>query len=103
MPRAWLAHGEEVSISGVRTHYGEVSATWTSELARGRIRLEAELQGPQDAPMTLARFRHPQKAPITSVTVNGKEWSRFDAARGDVDITGVKGKVEIVASFGGRA
>lgn len=99
IPRAWFAEGEEVSIGGVRTHYGEVSARWVSELSRGTIRLEARLDGPQDAPRTLARFRHPAKAPLASVTVNGKDWTRFDPLKGDVDITGLSGAIEVVAAY----
>lgn len=99
IPRAWLADGEEVSISGVRTPYGEVDARWASELSRGRIRLEARLDGPQDAPRTLARFRHPEKEPIVSATVNGAPWTRFEPVKGDVDITGLAGEVEVVATY----
>jgi hypothetical protein len=99
IPRAWFAHGEQVRISGVRTHYGEVSAHWISNLAGGTIALEAVLEGPQDAPRLLARFRHPGKAPIRSVTVNGQPWSRFDPVKGDVDITGLRGEVRIVAGY----
>jgi hypothetical protein len=102
IPRAWFAHGEEVRITGVRTHYGEVSARWVSELAQGRIRLEAVLDGPQDAPSVLARFRHPRKEPLASVTVNGAAWPRIDPVKGDVDITGLRGKLEIVAQWDTR-
>ena len=103
IPRAWFAHGEEVRVTGVRTHYGEVSAHWKSALDRPEISLDAELSGPQDAPRVLARFRHPQKAPIESVTVNSANWARFDPARGDVDISGLKGMVRIVARYDGSA
>jgi hypothetical protein len=102
IPRAWFAGGEQVHIRGVRTHYGTVSARWVSDLAHGRIVLEADLTGPQDAPRALARFRHPGKVPIQSVTVNGKRWTRYEPRKGDVDISGLKGKIRIVARYGGR-
>jgi hypothetical protein len=99
IPRAWLAHGEQVRITGVRTHYGEVSAHWSSDLARGTIALEAVLEGPQDAPRLLARFRHPERSPMRSVSVDGKAWTRFDAKTEDVDLTGLTGTVRVVADY----
>jgi hypothetical protein len=54
----------------------------------------------RDAPgKILVRFRHSANAPIQSVTVNGRPHSAFDAARGDVDITGMTGEVEVVAKY----
>lgn len=99
IPRVWLKNGETISLVRVRTHYGEVEACWTSHLADGKLIFEGNLQGPQDAPKTLVRFRHPDQAPIQTVTINGKDWKRFDAERGDVDITGIKGHVKVVASY----
>ena len=100
IPRAWFAHGEEVRVTAVRTHYGTVSAHWRSDLAHGTITLDADLAGPQDAPRVLARFRHPTRAPIRSVTVNGQPWTKHDPATGDVDITGTRGAVRIVMEYG---
>jgi hypothetical protein len=100
IPRAWLAHGEEVRIEGARTHYGTVSAHWRSDLAHGTIVMDAELGGPQDAPRVLARFRHPDKAPIGSVKVNGRAWSAFDPGREDVDLTGTRGALRVVVAYG---
>ena len=102
IPRAWLAHGEEVRISGARTHHGTVSARWRSDLAHGTITLDAELESLPDAPRVLARFRHPAKAPIRAVTVNGGTWSAFDPATEDVDLTGMRGALRIVVEYGTR-
>jgi hypothetical protein len=99
IPRAWLKDGETTSLESVRTHYGEVDACWTSQLADGKLIFEGNLRGPQDAPKTLVRFRHPDQAPIQAITVNGKDWKQFDAERGDVNITGIKGNVKVVASY----
>jgi hypothetical protein len=99
IPRVWLKDGETTSLIRVRTHYGEVDACWTSHLAEGDLIFEGSLQGPQDAPKTLVRFRHPEQAPIQAVSVNGKAWERFNAESGDVDITGIKGRVKVVASY----
>jgi hypothetical protein len=102
MPRAWLGSGEETRITGVRTHYGEVSARWLSAgLPQGRLLLEAEVGPGADAPRFLARFRHPAGAALAAVTVNGEPCNKFDPQRGDVDITGLRGKIRIEASFTG--
>ncbi len=99
LPRAWLKNGEETRIERVRTAYGEVDARWISKLSRGELVFEGNLRGPQDAPRVWVRFRHPDKTPIRAVTVNGRAWRRFDAAKGDVDITGLRGRVGIVARY----
>jgi hypothetical protein len=99
IPRAWLNDGETTSLARVRTHYGEVDACWTSHLAESSLVFDGNLQCPQDAPKTLVRFRHPEQAQIKSVSVNGKAWERFDAGRGDVDITGINGIVKVVANY----
>ena len=99
IPRAWLQDGETTSLTRVRTHYGEVDACWTSRLADGELIFEGSLRGPQNAPKTWLRFRHPAQTPIQSVSVNGQAWQRFDAESGDIDITGIKGSVRVVASY----
>jgi hypothetical protein len=99
IPRAWLKDGETTSLLRTRTHYGEVDVCWTSHLLDGDLVFEGNLRGPQDAQKTLVRFRHPHKALIQSVAINGKDWKKFDAESGDVDITGMKGQVKVVASY----
>jgi hypothetical protein len=76
-----------------------VSAHWSSDLAAGTLALEAVLEGPQDAPRLLARFRHPDRAPMQSVTINEQSWVRFDPVTEDVDITGLKGTVRVVVYY----
>ena len=99
IPRAWLKDGETTSLIHTRTHYGEVDVRWISHLSEGELVFEGNLRGPQDAQKTLVRFRHPDKAPIQSVTINDKDWKQFDSEKGDVDITGMKGQVKVVASY----
>jgi hypothetical protein len=47
----------------------------------------------------LLRLRHPKAAPIKSVTVNGKEWKEFDAARDLVRLSDVAAKVAVTVSY----
>jgi hypothetical protein len=50
-------------------------------------------------PRILVRFRHPDKAPIQSVKVNGRSHLEFDAESGDVNISGLKGNLTLEASY----
>ena len=100
IPRAWLARGEDVRITGARTHYGTVSAHWRADPSRGTITLEADLEGPQDAPRLLARFRHPVKAPIRAVTVNGQALDRFRSRHGGRRPHGDARRVAVVVEYG---
>ncbi|MFC1525449.1 hypothetical protein ACFL6X_01410 [Candidatus Latescibacterota bacterium] len=99
IPRRWLAHGEEVAIEGVATYYGRVSAQWRSEAAAGRISLTAEVEAREKPPKLMARFRHPEGAKLASVLVNGKAWGRVDVRKGDVDLTGLSGRIEVEARY----
>ena len=99
VPRAWLKAGEVVDVRGVRTHYGTVSSRWSTDPERKSLVLEADIGEPGDAPRLLARFRHPDSSPMRSVSVNGQPWTRFDPRTEDVDITGLSGKVRVVASY----
>lgn len=99
IPRRWLRNGEEVRIARARTPHGVVDARWRSAVAQGEIRFEGRLRAARNAPRVLVRFRHPDKAPIKSVTVNGRAWKRWRAAAEEVEITGWKGSIRIVAKF----
>jgi len=45
----------------------------------------------------LVRFRHPDKAALRAVNVNGKPWKKFAAE--DVDITGLRGNVVVQVEY----
>lgn len=99
MPRAWLADGRVTALTGVSTYFGPVDVRWSSAVAAGRITLTATLHSPADAPRITARFRHPASRPIRRVRVNGRAWKRFRARSGDVDLTGWRGRVTVVAEY----
>ncbi len=77
------------------------------DMAAGKIEAEVELE--LRAPSTslragkperlLLRFRHPEKKPIQSVTINGRASQAFDARSGDVELTTTGGKVCVVVSY----
>ena len=51
-----------------------------------------------DAPVVL-HLRHPQAAPMKSVTVNGQAWKQFDAGKERVDLKGLAGAVMVTVRF----
>jgi hypothetical protein len=80
-PRPWLEDGDKIEVSKAPTYFGTVSYTIQSQVASGRITASVHL-AEQAAPETLlVRFRDPQAKPMRSVTVNGQNWTDFDAAK----------------------
>jgi hypothetical protein len=79
VPRAWLQDGKEISVKGAPTWFGKVSFTERSHANEGKIEATVQLQGAQPHTAIVLRLRHPQAAPLRSVTVNGKPWQNFDA------------------------
>jgi hypothetical protein len=45
------------------------------------------------------RFRHPTSAPIQSVRVNGKRWTRFNQDKEVIELMGLAGTATVVASY----
>jgi len=98
-PRAWLAHGKRIRVSGSPTHFGSLAYEIVSDLDHGRITATVEMPSRKSAPEVVLRLRHPQAAPIRSVTVNGQVWQAFDAAQEVVRLSNVTGKVVVRASY----
>ncbi|MHC5034023.1 MAG: hypothetical protein ACYTFZ_03200 [Planctomycetota bacterium] len=99
LPRQWLRDGEDIGVRGIVTPFGSVSVAYRSEVANGQIAATAELNLRLAPERMLVRFRHPHSKPIRAARVNGKRHRRFDAVRGDVDVTGLEGTLEVVAEY----
>ena len=63
---------------------------------RGGDRIRTARKQPE---RLLVRFRHPEKKPIRSVTVNGAEHQAFDAAKGDVELPVGGGRFVVSVSY----
>lgn len=99
IPRDWFRDGNTPYANDVITRYGKAGVRYESNVASGTITAKVDLALREAPGKVLVRFRHPEKLPIASVTVNGAVHSAFDAVKGDVDITGLAGSVEIVANY----
>lgn len=100
IPREWFSDGKKISAEGVSTKYGDVSIRYESNASKGTISASADLDIRTKPAQTLIRFRHPAKLPIASVTLNGAAYAQFDPIKGDVDVTGMNGRIDIVAAYG---
>jgi hypothetical protein len=80
-PRPWLANGKRIDIERAPTYYGRLSMTVQSRAAEGHIDAEIVMPDRQRPQVLLVRLRHPDGKPLRSVTLNGKDWRDFDAAK----------------------
>ena len=65
----------------------------------GKINATVEMPSRKSPKTVLLRFRHPNAAPIKSVTVNGKPWTDTDAASEIIRLHDVKGTIRVEASY----
>lgn len=78
IPRDWFADGKTVKVAGAPTRWGRVGYSITSNLKERKISAEINLPEGFSAVAKL-RLRTPGGAKITSVLLNGKPWTEFDA------------------------
>ena len=95
-PRAWFEPGKTFEMNDVATYFGKMSYKITSDTDK----IVAQIDPPvRNAPKSLiVHFRHPQKKQITSVTVDGKDYKKFDPS-GAVTLPGLCEKMEIVVRY----
>ena len=100
-PRAWLADGQRIAIDQAPTHFGPVNLRIESAVATGSITALIEFLSDRPRPTRIRlRLRHPDKAMLRSVTVNGARWQAFDAAHEWIEIVApVERQYRVVASY----
>ena len=96
-PRRWLLGGKLVSARGMRTSFGPLS--YTLRARRGSVTARLTVPRRLGSATLKLRLRLPLGERITSVTVGGRAFARFDAASQTVDLTGLHGHVNLVASI----
>jgi hypothetical protein len=99
IPRSWFAQPQPIGVENVRTRWGKVSLTYFPGESKETIRAKVELKLNNKPPLAVIRFRHPDNKPIRSVTVGGREHRAFDAAKQDIDLTGLEGSLEMLVRF----
>jgi hypothetical protein len=81
VPRAWLADGKRISVTGAPTRFGPVNLVIESAAASGRLSARVEFASGRRPSTLLVRLRHPDKKAIRAVTVNGTKWKSFSAPK----------------------
>jgi hypothetical protein len=98
-PRAWFGQGKKISVANAPTHFGTLSCEIVSDVDAGRIAATVEMPSRSPPKAVLLRFRHPNSAPIRSVTVNGREWTDFNREKETIDLKGLAGEVVVAAQY----
>jgi hypothetical protein len=100
-PRAWLADGQRIKVDGAPTYFGELNLRIDSAAATGSITAQIEFLSDRPRPKKIRlRLRHPDKAILRSVTVNGARGPAFDAAREWIEIVApAERQYRVVASY----
>ncbi len=100
VPRAWLADGKTITIENAQTYFGPINLKITSAATVGRITATIGFTSDRRPDTLLVRLRHPDRKPLTSVTVDGLKWKDFDAAKETIRIPAPKSAdLRISASY----
>jgi hypothetical protein len=94
-PRAWLGPGQQIAVRAAPTSFGPISFSLESEA--GSVR--ASIAVPGRAPLrTLSlRLRLPRGHRISSVSLDGRPWRRFDRETGTIQLPPRAGQLELAA------
>ncbi len=76
-PQHWLAEGKQVAVLDAPTHFGKVSYTIDSHSDQGRIAVKLDPPGRTPPEDIVLHLRHPERAKIKGVSVDGKPTDRF--------------------------
>ena len=99
-PRRWLEDGLNIEVRKAPTYFGPISFRIESHARSGKILSSVEFEKPARPQSLFIRFRHPDRKPIRSVTVDGADWKDFDSAKEWVRIEGPShDKYSIVANY----
>jgi hypothetical protein len=98
-PRAWLEQGRKITVKNAPTCFGAMAYEVVSDADHGTITATVEIPSGKPPPVVLLRLRHPRKAPLKSVTVNGQAWGAFNKGLETIELAGFAGKVVVVAGY----
>ncbi len=99
LPREWFSHGTPLKAERIKTRYGMVSVEYHPQIDGTKVVVQTELDLRSQPEKILLRIRHPEKRPILSVKVNGEPSLRFDPLKGDIDLTGLQGAIQVEAVY----
>ncbi len=95
----WMEDGNVVSIQHAPTLFGETGYRIESHIAKGYIDAVVDPPTRSSPSAIVLRLRHPRDLRMKSVTVNGKQWSRFDPVRETVTLPVALGRLRVRAVY----
>ena len=98
-PRAWLEQGKKICVKNAPSALGDVAFEIISDVDHGKVNVKVEMPSRNSGKQVVLRLRHPKASPMKSVTVNGAVWEKVDAMKETIDLTGVTGLANVVATY----
>jgi hypothetical protein len=98
-PRSWLENGKEIAVGRAPTFLGRVSYRVHSALARNVVTATVRVPERKKPGMLQLRLRVPPPKRMIAVTVNGRRHERFDPRREVINLTGLRGKLNIRVKY----
>lgn len=96
-PRAWLLPGRGIEVRAMPTSFGRLSFSIESGVGSAYVSLEV----PDRAPLRTLRLRLrlPRGNRISSVSIDGRIFRRFDPETGTIDLPPRAGSIELEVDF----
>ncbi len=98
-PRAWLEQGKRIQVYDAPTLFGPVTYTMISNIEQDEVLVDLEVPSRTKIGSIQLRLRVPAGKQLTNVIVNGHPHAKLDLDTETIDLTGMKGKMKIRASF----
>jgi hypothetical protein len=98
-PREWLQHGKRIVVNQAPSYFGALSYSIQSREREGEIEARVVPPNRQRPRALYLRLRHPEKAKIKQVTINGRPWSRFDPEKEWIEIPVDLREVAVIAKY----
>ncbi len=91
--------GKKITVKNAPTNFGTLAYEIVSDVQNGKVRATVALPSRNPPRAVLLRLRHPTQALIKSVTVNGRPWTDFDAAKELIRLHDLQGTVQVEAVY----
>ena len=99
MPRQWLEEGTAIVIAKMPTCFGDVSLRTSVDRSTRKVRVEAVLPRNKDLKTIRLALRAPLGWRLQRVTVNRTAWPASRVAGDQIDLSDVRGRIRLTASY----
>ena len=97
--RSWLLPGKVIEVKDAPTHFGTTSYRMESELERNVIRVRISPPTRNPPHQIVLHVRHPRKAPMQSLKINGVNSASFDKEQEVIHLPYSAGDSELEVGF----